>query len=131
MDVESRARRTLYVGGLDEAVTEPILKAAFTPFGDVSDVQVPMDYTSGKNKGFGFIEFEEEADAAAALENMNDSELYGRVLRVTIARPQKAARANNRPVCEQLVIALQRPRSNHLRCLCLVQGPMPMSGITR
>ena len=39
-----------------------------------------------KNKGFGFVEFELEEDATDALENMDGSELYGKVLRCTIAK---------------------------------------------
>lgn len=40
-----------------------------------------------KNKGFGFVEYEEEEDCAAALENMHGSELFGKVLRCAIAKP--------------------------------------------
>lgn len=40
-----------------------------------------------KNRGFGFVEFADEADAADALANMDASELFGRTLRVTLARP--------------------------------------------
>lgn len=39
------------------------------------------------HRGFGFVEFESPEDAAAALENMNDSELFGRILRVNLAKP--------------------------------------------
>jgi len=43
-----------------------------------------------KHRGFGFVTFEQREDAKAAIENMNNSELYGRVLRVNVAKPQKA-----------------------------------------
>lgn len=39
--------------------------------------------------GFGFVEFEEKDDAAAAIDNMHNSEIYGRVLRVNYAQPMK------------------------------------------
>jgi peptidyl-prolyl isomerase E (cyclophilin E) len=42
----SRARRTLYVGGLEEAVTPQLLQAAFIPFGPLKDVQIPMDHAA-------------------------------------------------------------------------------------
>ena len=39
-------KRTLYIGGLDDHVSEPILQAAFLPFGDVVDVNMPLDSTN-------------------------------------------------------------------------------------
>lgn len=47
---------------------------------------------SEKHRGFGFVEMEDPADATAALENMNDSELMGRVIRCNLARPATAAK---------------------------------------
>lgn len=41
-------KNILYVGGLDEPVTEEILHAAFIPFGDIKSVQIPKDYTASK-----------------------------------------------------------------------------------
>jgi peptidyl-prolyl isomerase E (cyclophilin E) len=119
METENKAKRTLYVGGLDEAVSPEILQAAFVPFGHITDLQLPLDVKTGardqyrrgdihhtdyfvakrllkpihcadKNKGFGFVEFADESDAKDALENMNGSEIYGRVVRVTIANPAKS-----------------------------------------
>lgn len=63
-------KRTIYVGGLAEEVDEKILNAAFIPFGDIVDVQIPLDYESEKHRGFAFIEFESAEDAAAAIDNM-------------------------------------------------------------
>ena len=82
-------KKILYVGGLDEKVDQAILHAAFIPFGDIKEVQIPLDHATQKNRGFGFVDFEEREDAAAALDNMNNSELYGRVLKVNIAKPVK------------------------------------------
>eukprot|EP00918_Siedleckia_nematoides_P009043 GHVU01019778.1.p1 GENE.GHVU01019778.1~~GHVU01019778.1.p1 ORF type:complete len:137 (+),score=11.99 GHVU01019778.1:67-477(+) len=96
---ESRLKRTLYIGGLDEQVTKETLKAAFIPFGDIRSVDIPCDRNSGASKGFGFVEFEDEEDALHALENMHESELYGRVLTVTIARVSAFAKLEpNKPV---------------------------------
>ena len=64
------SKRTIYVGGLAEEVDEKILKAAFIPFGDVVDIQIPADYETEKHRGFAFIEFEYAEDAAAAIDNM-------------------------------------------------------------
>ncbi|KAH3744370.1 peptidyl-prolyl cis-trans isomerase E [Pelomyxa schiedti] len=81
-------KRTLYVGGLDEHVNEAILHAAFLAFGDIVDVQIPIDLQNNKHRGFGFVTFELEEDARAAMENMHHSEIFGRVLKVNIAKPQ-------------------------------------------
>eukprot|EP01069_Polyplicarium_translucidae_P000142 Polyplicarium_translucidae@DN1077_c0_g1_i1.p4 len=83
---DGRLLRTLYVGGLEEQVNKEILQAAFIPFGDVRNVEIPIDRTTGRHRGFGFVEYEEENDATAAIENMHDSEIYGRVITVNLAR---------------------------------------------
>eukprot|EP00897_Mesotaenium_endlicherianum_P001264 jgi/Mesen1/1165/ME000124S00200 len=82
-------KTTLYVGGLEESVVEDTLHAAFIPFGDIKDVNVPLDQTSQKNRGFGFVTYLEKDDAAAAMDNMHNGELYGRVLTVNFAQPVK------------------------------------------
>jgi RNA recognition motif-containing protein len=61
---------TLFVGGLDDQVTEDILFAAFIPFGPLKSVQVAKNFKDNATKGFGFVQFEAEDDAAAAVENM-------------------------------------------------------------
>lgn len=93
---EARLRRTLYVGGLAEEVDEAILRAAFLPFGDIREATIPKDRSTGGHRGFGFVEFEEEEDAQQAVLNMNNSELFGRTVRVNTSRhgPQGAAPKN-------------------------------------
>ena len=82
-------KAVLYVGGLSEEATEETLHAAFVPFGDVKEVNIPRDFagkTNDANRGFAFVTFELEQDAAEALYNMDGSELFGRVLRVNVAK---------------------------------------------
>uniref|UniRef100_T1GGD7 Peptidyl-prolyl cis-trans isomerase E n=1 Tax=Megaselia scalaris TaxID=36166 RepID=T1GGD7_MEGSC len=74
-------KRTIYVGGLADEVTEQLLNAAFIPFGDIADIQIPVDFESQKHRGFAFVEYECADDAAAAIDNMNDAELLGRTIR--------------------------------------------------
>lgn len=66
---------SVVVGGLAEEVDEKVLHAAFIPFGDVVDVQIPLDYETEKHRGFAFVEFELAEDAAAAIDNMVWKEL--------------------------------------------------------
>ncbi|GES83486.1 peptidyl-prolyl cis-trans isomerase E-like [Rhizophagus clarus] len=85
---DNNNRTTIYVGGLDDQVNEQILLAAFIPFGDIVEIQIPPDPAShNQHRGFGFVEFEEASDAQAAIDNMNLSELYGKVIKVNLARP--------------------------------------------
>ncbi|KAL0895406.1 hypothetical protein ABMA27_011534 [Loxostege sticticalis] len=70
MSSKPNSKRTIYVGGLAEEVDEKVLNAAFVPFGDLVDVQIPLDYETEKHRGFAFIEFENAEDAAAAIDNM-------------------------------------------------------------
>jgi peptidyl-prolyl isomerase E (cyclophilin E) len=44
------AKRVLYVGGLDDGVTEAALHAAFLPFGDIKDVSMPVDGATGRHR---------------------------------------------------------------------------------
>lgn len=60
----------MFKGGLAEEVDEKVLHAAFIPFGDLVDVQIPLDYETEKHRGFAFVEFESAEDAAAAIDNM-------------------------------------------------------------
>ncbi|XP_002731128.1 peptidyl-prolyl cis-trans isomerase E-like [Saccoglossus kowalevskii] len=91
-------KRIVYVGGLAEEVDEKVLHAAFIPFGDLVDIQIPLDYETEKHRGFSFVEFENPEDAAAAIDNMNDSELFGRTIRVNLAKPMKIKEGANKAV---------------------------------
>lgn len=96
---DGRIRRTLYVGGLAEEVSKEILSAAFIPFGELRNVEMPIDNSTGSHRGFGFVEFEDEDDAKNAIENMNNSELFGRVLRVNTSRSLgRSQPSSNKPV---------------------------------
>uniref|UniRef100_A0ABK0LKY4 Peptidyl-prolyl cis-trans isomerase E n=1 Tax=Rattus norvegicus TaxID=10116 RepID=A0ABK0LKY4_RAT len=85
-------------GGLAEEVDDKVLHAAFIPFGDITDIQIPLDYETEKHRGFAFVEFELAEDAAAAIDNMNESELFGRTIRVNLAKPMRIKEGSSRPV---------------------------------
>jgi RNA recognition motif-containing protein len=92
MSDAARLKSTVYVGNLDNAVTVDILKAAFVPFGELVDASLPKPELPSSNdphRGFGYVEFEDAGDATEAIGNMDQSELYGRVIKVAAARPQK------------------------------------------
>jgi RNA recognition motif-containing protein len=88
----SRLKATVFVGGLDQAVTEQTLYHAFLPFGDIVEVKLPKpELPSNKDphRGYGYVEFENGEDAKDAIDNMDRSELYGHVIKVAAAKPQK------------------------------------------
>ena len=98
MEEGIRKKRVLYVGGLEQTVTEELLHAAFIPFGNIVEVQIPRDFKDNTNRGFGFVEFTNDEDAAAAMDNMDSAELEGRVLRVNIAKPIRHKLGASKPV---------------------------------
>lgn len=90
----SRLKATVFVGGLDQAVTQQTLFHAFLPFGDIVEVNLPKPENQSQgeqHRGFGYVEFETAADAVDAIDNMDRSELYGSVIKVAPAKPQKDA----------------------------------------
>ncbi|XP_076357254.1 spliceosomal protein on the X [Tachypleus tridentatus] len=76
---------TIYVGGLDEKVSETILWELFVQAGPVVNVHMPKDRVSGSHQGYGFVEFLGEDDADYAIKIMNMIKLYGKPIRVNKA----------------------------------------------
>lgn len=75
----------LFVGGLDWNTEGEQLREAFSRFGALREATVVADRDTGRSRGFGFVTFENPADAAAAARQMNGAELDGRTLRVNPA----------------------------------------------
>uniref|UniRef100_A0A7C4TLP5 RNA-binding protein n=1 Tax=candidate division WWE3 bacterium TaxID=2053526 RepID=A0A7C4TLP5_UNCKA len=80
-------KNKLYVGNLPFAVRDEDLANMFAEFGEISEAKVITDKFSGRSKGFGFVTFASEEDAAKAVEAMNAKEVEGRPLTVNVARP--------------------------------------------
>jgi RNA recognition motif-containing protein len=81
--------KKLYVGNLPYSVTEDSLKAIFAQFGSIESVVVIKDRETGRAKGFGFVEFEAQADAEKALA-LNGRNMDGRTLKVNMAKPKES-----------------------------------------
>lgn len=79
----------LYVGNLPYTATDQDLQTLFAQFGTVVSAQIIMDKYSGRSKGFGFVEMEDDAAAQAAIEKVNGSDNGGRTLVVSVARPRE------------------------------------------
>lgn len=78
----------IYVGNLAYRTTEDELRQAFGQFGEVSSVKIITDRDTGQSKGFGFVEMPNQSEAEAAINNLNETDLGGRNLRVNEARPR-------------------------------------------
>ena len=91
MSQSTTSRKALYVGGLDPAVTESTLRAAFIPFGPIQSIDMPMDYAAGTHKGYAFLEYVDAEDASEAIYNMDGAELFGKTLVVNVAQADKLA----------------------------------------
>lgn len=81
--------KKLYVGNLSWNTREDGLRAAFESFGTVTSVSVIMDRMTGRSKGFGFVEIEEDDKADEAIAAMDGKELDGRNIKVNEARPME------------------------------------------
>jgi RNA recognition motif-containing protein len=75
----------VFVGNLDFNTTRVEVQTLFAEVGAIRDVYLPMDRTTGRPRGFAFVEFESDEDAAKAIEKFNNFQLGGRALRVNAA----------------------------------------------
>jgi RNA recognition motif-containing protein len=82
----------IYVGNLSYETTEEDLQQAFEGFGQVESVNIIKDKYSGRSKGFGFVEMPAKDEAQSAINELNDTELKGRTLKVNEARPRSESR---------------------------------------
>ena len=79
----------IYVGNLSFDTGESDLRAAFEAHGTVDSVAVVSDKYTGRSRGFGFIEMNNDEEAKAAMAELNEKELDGRKLNVNEARPRE------------------------------------------
>ena len=81
--------RKLYVGNLPYSATESSVTEKFAESGTVESCKLISDRDTGRSKGFGFVEMATDAEAQAAIENLDGSDYDGRPMRVNEARPQQ------------------------------------------
>ncbi|MHB8972895.1 MAG: RNA recognition motif domain-containing protein [Pirellulaceae bacterium] len=81
--------RKLYCGNLSFNTTSSDLQGLFAQYGEVVSAEVVMDRDSGRSRGFGFVEMGSDAAAAAAIQGLHETEVDGRSLKVTEAKPRE------------------------------------------
>jgi RNA recognition motif-containing protein len=85
----------IFVAKLDFGTQSQDLKEAFEEYGNVTSANVIMDKFTGRSKGFGFVEMEDDGEAMTAIRALNDSELDGRTIVVKKAEPRKENNRSN------------------------------------
>jgi len=83
------AQQNLFIGSLAYATTDETLAAHFAQIGEVESARVITDRDSGRSKGFGFVEYKNEADNQKAVDQLDGKELDGRAISVGLARPKE------------------------------------------
>ncbi len=78
----------LFVGSLPWSINDQVLQNTFEAHGTVVSAKVVMDRSTGRFRGFGFVEMENPEDAQKAIRALNDSTLQGRSIIVNEAKPR-------------------------------------------
>jgi RNA recognition motif-containing protein len=78
----------IYVGNLPYNVVEEDLKEIFEEYGEVSSVKIISDKLTGRSKGFGFVEMDDDQEAKKAIDELNNAEISGRNIKVNESRPK-------------------------------------------
>jgi len=90
-------KNKLYVGNLPYSMKEEDLMDAFAEAGAVQSAKVITDLSTGRSKGFGFVEMETDEDAQKAIDTMNGKEFDGRSIRVDLAKEKEKGPRTRRP----------------------------------
>ena len=81
--------KNIYVGNLVWDATQDDLYQLFQEYGTVTRAQVIMDKETGRSRGFGFVEMNDDAEAQKAIEALNNFDFRGRPLTVNEAKPRE------------------------------------------
>ncbi|MCJ2166218.1 MULTISPECIES: RNA-binding protein [unclassified Pseudodesulfovibrio] len=80
--------KNIYVGNLPWSSTEDEVRAAFEAYGQVSSVKLIEDRETGRPRGFGFVEMDDDSAALEAIEALDGKEFDGRNIKVNEAKPR-------------------------------------------
>lgn len=81
--------KKIYVGNLPYSTDDAELESHFAQHGQVESARIITDRETGRSKGFGFVEMASDEEADKAIQSLNGSELSGRQITVSEARPQQ------------------------------------------
>ena len=80
----------MYVSNLSFHTTDENLRELFEKFGSVSSAKVITDRETGRSRGFGFVEMSADAEAKEAIQGLNNKEVEGRAMSVSVAKEKRA-----------------------------------------
>ncbi|XP_041921589.1 nucleolysin TIAR isoform X4 [Alosa pseudoharengus] len=111
----------VFVGDLSPEITTEDIKAAFAPFGKISDARVVKDMTTGKSKGYGFVSFYNKLDAENAIVHMGGQWLGGRQIRTNWATrkppaPKNAQESSSKQLRFEDVVNQSSPQNCTVYC---------------
>ena len=84
----------MYVSNLSFHTADDDLRKLFEEFGAVSSAKVITDRETGRSRGFGFVEMGSDEESNAAIKALNNKDIEGRAMSVTVAR-EKTTRSDN------------------------------------
>jgi len=101
----------LFVGNLAYTITSDQLSQIFAAYGKIVSANVIVDRFSNRSKGFGFVEFETEAEAEAAMKALDGSEQEGRnmVVKEATPRPEREGEASPAPAQTEAPVVEEAP----------------------
>lgn len=84
----------IYISNLSYGVNDADLNQLFSEYGEISSAKVITDRETGRSRGFGFVEMNNDTEGQKAIDELNQAEYDGKVISVAVARP-RAERSNN------------------------------------
>ena len=78
----------IFVGSLPFSIDEADLKESFGVYGTVNSVKIITDKFTGRSKGFGFVEMENDTEAEKAIQELNGATVEGRTIVVNKSEPK-------------------------------------------
>ena len=86
----------IYIGNMSYETAEQDVRQAFEGHGEVTSVNIISDKDSGTSKGFGFVEMATQQEAETAIQALNETEMHGRTIKVSEAKPRTERPDRNR-----------------------------------